>query len=185
MKIKLEIENDYGLFKANNCNEEEYLKFYDSDGEFIEAIDASDVITEEMDDLYLAATNKDFHKCEGNITFLPLKFDDCTTDLEGTCITEVQAKNIVKFVLDDHEADKTDWFCVNCGAGVSRSAAVCAAVMRILCNDDMPVFTNSYFCPNMTVYREVLNAWINRLSDENESVSTEIWNTVNKDMVEE
>ena len=51
MKIKLEIENDYGLFKANNCNEEEYLKFYDSDGEFIEAIDASDVITEEMDDL--------------------------------------------------------------------------------------------------------------------------------------
>ena len=40
---------------------EEYLKFYDSDGEFIEAIDASDVITEEMDDLYLAATNKDSH----------------------------------------------------------------------------------------------------------------------------
>ena len=37
----------------------------------------------------------------------------------------------------------------------------------------------------MTVYREVLNAWVNRLSDENESVSTEIWNTVNKDMVEE
>ena len=61
MKIKLEIENDYGLFKANNCNDEEYLKFYDSDGEFIEAIDASDVITEEMDDLYLAATNKDSH----------------------------------------------------------------------------------------------------------------------------
>lgn len=61
MKIKLEIENDYGLFKANNCKEEEYLKFYDSDGEFIEAIDVSDVITEEMDDLYLAATNKDSH----------------------------------------------------------------------------------------------------------------------------
>lgn len=127
----------------------------------------------------------DFHKCDGNITFLPLKFDDCITDLEGICITDIQAKNIVNFVLDDHEEDKTDWFCVNCSAGVSRSAAVCAAVMRILCNDDMPVFTNSYFCPNMTVYREVLNAWVNRLSDENESVSTEIWNTVNKDMVEE
>lgn len=42
-----------------------------------------------------------FHKCEGNITFLPLKFDDCTTDLEGTCITEVQAKNIV--------SDQTDY----------------------------------------------------------------------------
>lgn len=127
----------------------------------------------------------DFHKCKGNITFLPLKFDDCTTDLEGTCITDVQAKNIVNFVLDNHEEDKTDWFCVNCGAGKSRSAAVCAAVMKILCNDDMPVFTNSYFDPNITVYREVLNAWVNRLSDENESVSTEIRNTVNKDIVEE
>ena len=38
MKIKLEIENDYGLFKANNCNEEEYLKFYDSDGELLKLL---------------------------------------------------------------------------------------------------------------------------------------------------
>lgn len=111
--------------------------------------------------------------------------DDCTTDLEGTCITDIQAKDIVNFVLDNHEADKTDWFCVNCAAGVSRSAAVCAAIMRILCNDDMPVFTNSHFCPNMTVYREVLNAWIDRLSDENDSTSTEVWNSVNQDIVEE
>lgn len=127
----------------------------------------------------------DFQKCEGNITFLPLKFDDCTTDLEGTCITDIQAKNIVKFVLDDHEADKTDWFCVNCAAGVSRSAAVCAAIMRILCNDDMPVFTNSYFCPNMTVYREVLNAWIDKLSDDGENTSQEIWNSINPDLIGE
>lgn len=82
-------------------------------------------------------------------------------------------------------AEVPEWFTIVRIAFVSRSAAVCAAIMRILCNDDMPVFTNSYFCPNMTVYREVLNAWVNRLSDENESVSTEIWNTVNKDMVEE
>lgn len=127
----------------------------------------------------------DFQKCEGNITFLPLKFDDCTTDLEGTCITDIQAKNIVKFVLDDHEADKTDWFCVNCAAGVSRSAAVCAAIMRILCNDDMPVFTNSHFCPNMTVYREVLNAWIDKLSDDGENTSQEIWNSTNPDLIGE
>lgn len=127
----------------------------------------------------------DFHKCEGNITFLPLKFDDCTTDLEGTCITEVQAKNIVNFVLDNHEADKTDWFCVNCAAGVSRSAAVCAAIMKILCNDDMPVFTNSHFCPNMTVYHEVLNAWIDKLSDDGENTSQEIWNSTNPNLIGE
>lgn len=61
MKIKLEIENEYGLFKANNCDEEEYLKLYDSDGEFIELIDVSDVITDKMDDLYLAAIEEDSH----------------------------------------------------------------------------------------------------------------------------
>lgn len=59
MKIKLEIENDYGLFKANNNEELDRLKIYDSDGQYMEYIDVSDVITEEMDDLYLAATNKD------------------------------------------------------------------------------------------------------------------------------
>lgn len=127
----------------------------------------------------------DFHKCEGNIAFLPLKFDDCTTDLEGTCITDVQAKDIVNFVLDNHEEDKTDWFCVNCGAGKSRSAAVCAAIMKILCNDDMPVFTNSYFSPNMTVYRKVLNAWIDKLSDDGETTSQEIWNSTNPNLIGE
>lgn len=127
----------------------------------------------------------DFTKNVGNIEFLPLAFDDCTTNLEGVCITDVQAKNIVKFVLDDHVADKTDWFCVNCGAGESRSAAVCAAIMRILCNDDMPVFTNSYFRPNMTVYREVLNAWIDKLSDDGKNKSQEIWNSVNPNLIGE
>lgn len=61
MKIKLEIENDYGLFKANNNEEPDRLKIYDSDGEYMEYIDVSDVITEEMDDFYLAETNKDAH----------------------------------------------------------------------------------------------------------------------------
>ena len=61
MKIKLEIENDYGLFKANNNEEPDRLKIYDSDGEYTEYIYVSDVIVEEMDDLYLAATNKDSH----------------------------------------------------------------------------------------------------------------------------
>lgn len=61
MKIKLEIENDYGLFKANNNEEPDRLKIYDSDGQYMEYIDVSDVITEGMDDLYFATTNKDAH----------------------------------------------------------------------------------------------------------------------------
>lgn len=61
MKIKLEIENDYGLFKANNNEEPDRLKIYDSDGQYMEYIDVSDVITEGMDDLCFATTNKDAH----------------------------------------------------------------------------------------------------------------------------
>ena len=127
----------------------------------------------------------DFNKNKGNIEFLSLNFDDCTTELEGKCITDLQAKAIVDFVLNDHVADKTEWFCMNCTAGVSRSAAVCAAIMRILCGDDMPVFTNSHFCPNMTVYRMVLNRWVERLARDGENISQEIWNSVNPNLIGE
>lgn len=116
----------------------------------------------------------DYEKSYDNIKFLPLKFDDCTTDIEGTCITREQAISIVNFVLENK--NKVDWFCFNCGAGVSRSSAVCAAVMRILCNDDSPVFKDCYFYPNMTVYREILNAWVDIISDENEQTSLDYWN---------
>lgn len=49
IKVKLEIENDYGLFKANNNEEPDRLKIYDSDGKYMEYINVSDDIAEEMD----------------------------------------------------------------------------------------------------------------------------------------
>lgn len=61
MKAKIEIESDYGLFKANNNEELDRLKLYDSNGQYIEYIDTSDVICDDMEDLYFAATNKDAH----------------------------------------------------------------------------------------------------------------------------
>ena len=55
MEIKLEIENDYGLFKANNNEEPDCLKIYDSDGEYIEFIDALKFVWSGSKELYLAA----------------------------------------------------------------------------------------------------------------------------------
>ena len=118
--------------------------------------------------------NIDFSKSYDHINTLLLKFDDCICSEEGIVITEEQAVSIVKFILDNKS--KVDWFCFNCSAGVSRSAAVCAAAMRILCNDDSPVFKDGYFCPNMTVYREILNAWVDIISEENEQTSLNHWN---------
>ncbi len=56
IKVKLEIENDYGLFKVNNNGEPDRLKIYDSDGEYMEYIDVSDNITKEMDEGTLSYT---------------------------------------------------------------------------------------------------------------------------------
>lgn len=56
IKVKLEIENDYGLFKANNNEEPDRLKIYDSDGKYMEYIDVSDDIAEEMDEETLRYT---------------------------------------------------------------------------------------------------------------------------------
>ena len=36
--IRIELESEYGYFKANNLLEPEILKFYDTDGEYIESI---------------------------------------------------------------------------------------------------------------------------------------------------
>ena len=37
----------------------------------------------------------------------------------------------------------------------------------------------------MTVYREVLNAWIDKLSDDGENTSQEIWNSTNPNLIGE
>lgn len=50
IKVELEIENDYGLFKANNNEGSDRLKIYNSDGEYMEYIDVSDDIAKEMDE---------------------------------------------------------------------------------------------------------------------------------------
>lgn len=56
IKVKFKIENDYGLFKANNNEEPDRLKIYDSDGKYMEYIDVSDDIAEEIDEETLRYT---------------------------------------------------------------------------------------------------------------------------------
>lgn len=67
------------------------------------------------------------------------------------------------------DADKIVAFClkwlpetdliVHCEAGVSRSAGVCAAIMKWYERSDTMIFNNPYFRPNMHCYRTVLNAF--------------------------
>ena len=107
--------------------------------------------------------NKSFpiiHKTTDNkiLRILRLRFDDVTeTDDNYTAINDEQAETIASFVKMNMNIER---IIVHCEAGISRSAGCAAAIMKYLKNDDTPIFNNSYYKPNMTVYRKVINALI-------------------------
>lgn len=51
---------------------------------------------------------------------------------------------------------------IHCTAGRSRSAAVAAALHKVLNGSDEPIFGNNRYSPNMRVYRMVLEEWYSR-----------------------
>ena len=69
-------------------------------------------------------------------------------------MTPAHAEQILAFV-ERHRSTVRTWVC-QCEAGVSRSAAVAAALSRILQGDDRFFFAN--FSPNRWVYRTLLDA---------------------------
>lgn len=81
-------------------------------------------------------------------------FDD--EEVGASSISEIQAKDIADTVLK--YKDSVDTIIVYCDAGVSRSAGVGAAIMKYLFNDDMEIFNNALYAPNIRCYRYVLNA---------------------------
>lgn len=98
---------------------------------------------------------------------LELAFDDVEWPSKRA-ISEADALKIIRFC--EAMKDKIDLIVVHCEAGISRSAGVCAALMKIFNNDDMPIFNNARYCPNMSCYRAVLNAKYGKpYSDINES----------------
>ena len=85
-----------------------------------------------------------------------LSFDDVDANSFGSMTCD-DADRIVAFCLK--WLPKTDLI-VHCEAGVSRSAGVCAAIMKWYEGSDTMIFNNPYFRPNMHCYRKVLNAFV-------------------------
>lgn len=69
------------------------------------------------------------------------------------------ARSIVELVLAHPDAKE---IIVHCTAGRSRSAAVAAALHKVLNGDDSIIFNDKKYSPNMRVYRMVLNEWYTR-----------------------
>ena len=85
-----------------------------------------------------------------------LRFNDVEGNRDGHMVRE-DAEKIIEFV--NNNINDVDEIIVHCGAGVSRSAGVCAALMLILTGDDSDIFNSSRFRPNMHCYRLVLESY--------------------------
>ena len=85
-----------------------------------------------------------------------LFFDDVEGN-EANCMTRWDADNIIRFI--NQHLNHIEQIVVQCGAGVSRSAGVCAALMLIINGDDSAIFDNGQYCPNMHCYRLVLESY--------------------------
>ena len=85
-----------------------------------------------------------------------LFFDDVEGN-EANCMTRWDADNIIRFV--NKHLDNVEQIVVHCGAGISRSAGVCAALMMIINGNDSDIFNNGRYCPNMHCYRLVLESY--------------------------
>lgn len=88
---------------------------------------------------------------------LRLQFDDVFVD-EDKAMCQADADDIAEFVYDiDENHIEADEIWIHCEGGVSRSAAVAAAISKHLYGDDMWVFSNPAYYPNM---------WVNKLVTE-------------------
>ena len=85
---------------------------------------------------------------------LRLSFEDVGSDGEFPMTTE-DGKKVIRFV--NKYVNRVSCIAVNCEAGLSRSAGVCAALMRILEGYDGDVF--SKYTPNPCCYKRVLEAF--------------------------
>lgn len=79
-------------------------------------------------------------------------FNNWCKDRKIVPFTPYHAKSVLKFVND--WKDKVDLICVNCVAGISRSAGIAGALGKILNGDDMYYF--KHYCPNRLAYRTIL-----------------------------
>lgn len=88
---------------------------------------------------------------------LRLQFDDVFVD-EDNAMCQAHANDIAEFVYNiDENYIEADEIWIHCEGGVSRSAAVAAAISKHLYGDDMWVFSNPAYYPNM---------WVNKLVTE-------------------
>jgi len=85
---------------------------------------------------------------------LYLKFHDIDRVISGYDTFEYEDADMILEIWE-MEKDNVDEFVIHCEAGISRSAAVAAALSKIHTGNDMEFFTGR-FLPNQLVYSMIL-----------------------------
>ena len=94
-----------------------------------------------------------------NVKFiLSLSFDDINIEDDPKfAMTLEDGKKVADFVNQHY--DEVDTIIVHCDGGISRSAGVAAAIMRVKEGDDFPLFDSRTKHPNMTCYLRTLKGF--------------------------
>jgi len=97
------------------------------------------------------------------ISYVFRQYEDLDYECYGRSFSSEDAKAFADYVKGMANVD-TLYCC--CDAGESRSPAVAAAVMRYLGMDDMAVWRNPHYHPNMLVFAMLMDAVNLSISDE-------------------
>ena len=108
-----------------------------------------------------SASEIEISKLRG-IPYVFRQYEDLDYECPGRSFSEADAAALADFVKN-LEADVL--YC-SCDAGESRSPAVAAAVMRYFGLDDMQVWKNPHYHPNMLVFEMLADALGVEVSDE-------------------
>ena len=86
-----------------------------------------------------------------------LKFND-VSKVQPNFITRKDAQKIVAFVKKYEKSD-IDTIIVHCEVGVSRSAGICAAILKYFNRDPRLIFSNPKYKPNIGCYEMVCESF--------------------------
>ena len=96
----------------------------------------------------------DVKKLEKFPNKLVLYFDDVCEVRNNAFNKDIATK--IKLFVSNLSSEITDMY-ICCDSGESRSSAICAALMKLQKQDEMTIWKNPYYHPNILVYKLLCN----------------------------
>lgn len=125
-----------------------------------------------------AASEIEISKLLG-IPYVFRQYEDLDYECPGRSFSRADATAFAEFIKNV----KADVLYCCCDAGESRSPAVAAAVMRYFGLNDLPVWKNPHYHPNMLVFEMLADALGKSVSDEEKDYRSYINQKVFRDAI--